>query len=231
MKTNKIIIAVVLTLSIIVANAQNTFFPTRVGTVQVYEQKNAKGKVESYSRQTIKDVEGSGSNMTISYVFESLDKNRKSLSDPPVELPCKVIIRDDVMMLDMNQMFAGLQQDPNMQLMMEITGVPMELSSNIQPGQSLKDANMTMTLNMGFMKLKTEMQMTDGKCLDIEDVTVQAGTFKCHKITQTVTTTVMKKTVKTRTVTWYASGVGTVKTETYNDKNQLESTTELVEMK
>ena len=207
--------------------AQNAFFPTKVGTVLVYAQKNAKGKPDSYSKLTIKDVEGSGSNMTISYVTEVLDKDRKS-TNPPTEVPLKMVIKDGVMILDMKEMFAGQQKDQQMQV--EITGMPMEMPINMQPGQSLKDADVTMTVDMVFMKLKTTMKMTDGKCLAIEDVTVPAGTFACHKITQTVSTTIMKKNVVTRTVSWYAPGIGTVKTETYSDKDQLKGSTELVEM-
>ena len=208
--------------------AQNTFFPTKVGMVQLYEQKNAKGKTESFTKQTIKKVEGSGSNMTISYVAESLDKNRKPVSGAPAEIPFKVIIKNDVVILDMNQLFAGMQKDQQFQ--MEITGVPMELPGNMKPGQSLKDAEVTMTIDMVFAKMKTTMKMTDGKCIAIEDVTVPAGTFKCHKVTQTVTTTVMKKNVVTRTVSWYAPGIGSVKNETYNDKDKLTNSMELVEL-
>ena len=229
MRTLSITTACMLALTLSIANAQNTFFPTKVGVVQVYEHKNDKGKTESFTQQTIKNVEGSGSNMTISYVAENLDKNRKPLSNPPVEISYKVIIKDDVVVLDMNQMFANLPQD--MRVAMEITGVPMELPGNLQPGQSLKDANMTMTMDMGIMKMKTEIKMTEGKCLAIEDVSVPAGTFECHKITQTVTTTIMKRPVVTRTVSWYAPGTGIVKTELYDDKDKLQSSTELVEIK
>jgi len=211
-----------------IVRAQNTFFPTKAGTVLLYVNNDAKGKAQNYSRQTIKSVEGSGSNMTISYILEALDKNRKPLTDPPMEIPCTVIIKDDVVILDMNQMFAGQMKDQ--QVKMEVTGVPMELPGNLQPGQTIKDADMTLTLDLGIMKMKTTMQMTDGKCLAIEDVTVPAGTFKCHKVTQTVTTTVMRKTVKSTTVSWFAPGVGTIKTETFNDKNKLDGSMELVEM-
>jgi len=104
------------------------------------------------------------------------------------------------------------------------------LPNNMQPGQTLKDADVTMSMDMGIMKLKTTMKMTDGKCLAIEDVTTSAGTFTCPKITQTVSTSVMGKNSTSRTVSWYAPGIGTVKTETYDDKGQLKSSTELVEM-
>jgi len=209
------------------AYAQDTFFPTKAGMVLVYAQKDAKGKPASYSKLTIKDVEGSGNNMTVSYAVEVLNKDRKP-SNPPVEMPCKVVVKDGVMILDMNQMFAG--QMKNAQMKVDITGVPMELPVNMQAGQSLKDAEVTMSIDMGIMKMKTTMKMTDGKCLAIEDATVAAGTFKCHKITQTVTTTVMGKTVVSRTLSWYAPGIGTVKTESYNDKDQLQSSQELVEV-
>jgi len=209
--------------------AQNTFFPTKAGMVMVIAQKNAKGKTESYTKQTIKNVEGSGNNMTISYVVEILDKDRKSQANPPVEVPCKVVIKNGVMILDMNQMFAGQQKDQ--QVKMEVTGVPMELPENMQPGQSLKDANMNMVMDMGFMKMNMAVKMTDGKCLAIEDVTVPAGTFKGYKVTQTVSTTVFGKDVVSRTTTWYVQGVGSVKSESYDDKNQLQSSSELVEIK
>ena len=227
-KIHFLLIAVMMTVT---ANAQNTFFPTKTGTVLLYVQNDAKGKAGSYTRHTITDVEGSGTNMTISYVMESLDKNRKPLSDPPMEFPCKVIIKDDVVILDMNQMFAGQLKDAMMKV--EFTGVPMELPSDLQPGHTIKDAEITMNMDLGIMKMKTTMKTSDGKCLAIEDVTVPAGTFRCHKVTQTVTTTttVMKKDVKSTAVSWYAPGVGTIKTESYSDKDKLQSSMELVEMK
>jgi len=204
---------------------QTMFFPVKEGTVTVYAQKDEKGKIISYSRQTIKNVEGSGKNMTINYLFENLDKDKKILT----ETPCKMIIKNNVMILDMKQFFAGQLKDQ--QIEVEITGIPMELPTNMQPGQVLKDAEISMSMNMGFTKLKTDVKMTEGKCLAIENVTVAAGTFKCHKITQTITTTVMNRNIQAQVVSWYAPNIGVVKTETYDDKGKLQSLTELVEIK
>jgi len=220
--------AILMIASMAGASAQNAFFPTKAGTVLVYAQKNAKGKPESHSKLTIKEVEGSGSNMTISYITQILDKDRKPTSNPPVEIPLQVVIKNGVMIMDMKGMFAGQQKDQ--QIKMEISGVPMELPNNMQPGQTLKDADVTMSMDMGIMKLKTTMKMTGGKCLAIENVTVSAGTFTCPKITQTVSTAVMGKNSTSQTVSWYAPGIGAVKTETYDDKGQLKGSTELVEM-
>lgn len=212
------------------AFAKDTFFSMDVGTVQTYAQKNTKGKIESQWRSIIKDVKTSGNETTISYMYEILDKKGKS-QDPPQEMPCKVIIKDDIIYFDMNEAFASMKQNmPTNDVKMEITGVPIELISNLQPGQTIKDADMTMSMDLGIMKMKTVVKITDGKCLAIEDVTTPAGTFKCHKITQTSSTTVMGKNMKSTTITWYALGSGMVKTESYDEDNELQNAVELIQV-
>ena len=210
--------------------AQNTFFAQKAGIVLTYANNGSNGKPTGYSVMTIKNVEGSGGNMAITYGVESLDKNRKPPKESPGEQVFKVIVKDGVMILDMNQMIpAEMMKD--MGISMKISGLPMELPTDLQPGQSIKDANVTLELDMGIMKMSTVIKMTDGECLAIEDVTVPAGTFKSHKITQTVSTTVMKMNTSAKTLSWYSPGIGTVKTETYDSKNKLTGSTELVELK
>jgi hypothetical protein len=218
-------VTIALILPINIIQAQNTFFPTKAGTVMVYAHKDAKGNVTNHYRHTIKNVEGSPNNMTISYVMEELDKNRNPLKNP-VELPLTVIIKDDIVFLDMKQLFAGQLKDT--QVTAEVTGVPQELPGNLQPGQDIKDANMTVTFNAGPIRMRMEAIITNAKCEAIEDITVQAGTFKCHKVTQTTTSTVMRMKAVTQTVSWYAPGIGTVKSESYDNKNKLTNSVELV---
>ena len=206
-------------------HAQNTFFPTKAGIVLTYVNKDAKGKANSYVRQTIKTVEGSGDNFSITYVGEALDKNQKSLSDPPLEVPYTVTVHNGVVEWDMKSFAA-----PGTEGFIEIEGDKIRIPSTLSPGDKLDDAKFTMTMNMGF-KIKTEVAITGQQCLAIEDVTVAAGTFKCHKVTQTSTATVMRKTTTTKTVSWYAPGIGTVKNETYDAKDKLTGSMELIEIK
>jgi len=84
----------------------------------LYAHQDAKGKTESHTRHTIKEVEGSGMNLTVSYVMETFDKNMK----PKSEIPCTVIIKDNVVFLDMKQMFADQMKTSDLKV--EITGVP-----------------------------------------------------------------------------------------------------------
>jgi hypothetical protein len=210
-------------------HAQTTLFAVKKGMVLTYMNSDAQGKTSGYSVMTIKDVKGSGKNMTITYGMTALDSNRKPFKGFS-EQNLTVEVKNDVIYFDMNQLIpAELKQQG---VKMEVSGIPMELPSDLQAGQKLKDSTVTMTMDLGVMKMDTVLKMTDGKCLAVENVTVPAGTFNCRKITQTITiTTAMGTNAVTRTVSWYAPGVGTVKTEEYDSKDKLTSSSVLVEKK
>ena len=207
------------------AHAQNTFFPTKAGMVLTYVQNDAKGKATGYTVLTIKSVEGFGNNLTINYVGQALDKNRKQMSDTPLEIPYTVTISNGVVEFDMRSFAAAGTEG-----LIEIEGDKLRIPPTLSPGDKLNDAKFIMTINMGF-KIRTEISLTDQICLAIEDVNVPAGTFKCHKVTQTSAATVMRKTTISKTINWYAPGIGTVKSETYDSKDKLQSSQELVEIK
>jgi len=206
--------------------AQNNFFASKVGMTLTYANNDARGNTDSYSVLTIKDVKGSGRNMTITYGAKALDKNRRPSKDLPDEQIFQVTIKDNVVILDMKQLFPAQGG-----VKVEVTGMPIELPGNLQPGQALKNSEVTGTVDLGIMKMSTVIKITEGKCLAIEDVRVPAGTFKCHKITQKFTATAMNTTTVQTVVSWYAPNIGTVKSETYDDKNKLVSGSVLSELK
>ena len=208
--------------------AQNAFFTTKKGAELTYVQKDARDKATSYSKITIKDVKGSGRNMTISYVTEILDKNRKP-HKPPQEVSMTVVIKDDVVSMDMKDMFANMVSDPSIKV--EFTGTPQEIPANIKVGQSIKNSEMTMTMDVSGMKITTVVKTTDVKCEAIEDITVPAGTFKCCRISETITTVSMGNTTVTKVISWYALGIGQVKSQSFDSRNNLLGSTELVEVK
>jgi hypothetical protein len=209
--------------------AQNTLFAVKKGMVLTYRNSDAQGRVSGYSVTTIKDVNGSGRNMSITYGVELLDASRNTLRSSPSGQTFTVTVKDDIVYFDINQFIPAemRQQGANA----KVSGMPMELPNNLQAGQSLKDSNVTISMDLGVLKMDTVIKMTDGKCLAIENVTVPAGTFRCHKITQTVTTTAVGVNTVTRTVSWYAPGIGSVKTENYDSRDRLTSSTVLAEKK
>jgi len=225
--------AVMIVLAVMFATglyAQDTFFAVKKGMVLTYMDSDAQGKTAGYSVLTIKDVKGSSKNMIITYGIEALDSDRNPLKGSSGERTFTIEVKNDVLVFDMNQFVPASMSRQGIKI--EATSnMPMELPSNLKAGDRLKDSNLTMTMDLGAMKTNAMVKMTDGKCLAIENVTVPAGTIKCHKITQTITSTVMGTSAVTRTVSWYAPGIGTVKQETYDDKDKLTSSTVLVEKK
>lgn len=185
----------------------------------MYANLNAKGKVDSYTRQTISKVEGSANNMSISYVAQPLDKKQQPLGD--IQVPYTIKVRNGFMEWDMKS-FAS----PGTEGLVEFEGDQMRMPTSIAPGDKLSDLHFIMTVTIGF-KIKTEVAITEQECLGIEEVSVPAGTFKCHKMTQTSTATAMRRSITTKTVSWYAPGIGSVKSETFNDKGKLQTVVQL----
>jgi len=206
--------------------AQNSFFATKAGIVLTYANSDAKGNTDGYTVMTIKDVKGSGNNMTVTYVGSSLDKSRKPVKGS--EVTFQVIIKNGVVFMDVNQMVPPEMRAQGMKI--EVKGSSLELPSDLKPGQSLKPYQITMAMDLGVMKVNSTAKSV-GKCLAIEDVKVPAGTFKCHKITQTITTTAMSITTVTTSIDWIAPGIGQIKSESYDDKNKLVYSSVLVELK
>jgi len=207
------------------AFAQNMFFPSKEGTSMLYANLDAKGKIENYTQQTVKKVEGSGSNLTISYVSQVLDKNREPIAEGIDEIPLTITIKDGVVEWDMRT-FATSELNE----FIEIEGDKLRIPTKLSPGDKWDDVKFTVTISMGI-KIRTSMALTDQQCLAIEEITVPAGTFKCHKITQTSTATVMRRNTTTTTVTWYAEGIGMIKSETFDAKGKLQNSMMLQELK
>jgi len=210
------------------AFAGDVFFPTKKGTVLLMANLDAKGKPENYGRTKIVDVKGSGDNMTIICQTELLDKKRQPNKDAaPIDYTVQVV--DGAVTADIN---GFLKLPAGAGGAFTLTGDTLRIPSKFKPGDRFKDANMTMTMDMGMMKMTMDIAVTDYKCLAVETVSVPAGTFEAYKITQTVKTTnnIVNMTQKMTSVTWNVLGIGPVKTQVMDEKGKIQSTAELQEI-
>jgi len=214
-----ILFIILVTMAISGASAQNIFFPVKEGMTLVYANLNSKGKADSYTRQTIQKVEGAGDNLTVSYLALPLDNNRRPLITSGITYTVSIV--NGIVEWDMKSYAA-----PGTIGAIEIEGDKLRIPPTLVPGVKLDDVSFTLTVNLGF-KIKTAILLSDQECLAIEDITVPAGTFKCYKVTQTSNATIGRRTAETKSINWYAPGIGTVKTESYDAKGKLQSGTEL----
>jgi hypothetical protein len=224
----KLFVFTIITFIAIGAIAQETFFPTSKGTVLMYKSFDKKGKQSSGTKYTIKNVKKDGDNVDITYLIEALDQKDKLVYKDEITIQQM----GEVLYVDMSNFVnkAAFQQDGQIPADIKVTGNNMELPTNISPGETLPDANIEMTMKMGFMNMKMGAQVTDRKLEVIEDITVPAGTFKAYKFTSNVTATALGINMKTQNTEWYAKGIGMVKSESYDKKGKLDSYTELIEL-
>jgi len=126
---------------------------------------------------------------------------------------------------------AAFQQEGSIPAEVEVKGNNMQIPLNPVPGQTLPDANIEMSMKMGFVNMKMSADITNRKVETIEDISVSGGTFKCYKFSGDVNTVAMGIKVQAKSIEWYAKGVGMVRTESYDKKGNLTGRTELVEVK
>jgi hypothetical protein len=176
--------------------------------------------VTGQTRNTIKSITGDRAVFAIHYESEALDaKGNPADKKNPLILNFRIIVANDVTYFDMKDMFgaiAGLDD-------VEASGTAMRIPNNLTVGQKIDDA--AARVRIGFINCSAVM--TEGQCEAIEDITVEAGAFKCYKISQKNNVTAMGIRRSGTTCTWYAKGIGAVKTETYDNRGNLLTLQEL----
>lgn len=225
----KFFLLAVIVFGIISLKAQETFFPSKEGMVLTYKSFDKKDKPSSMMKYTIKRVNVSGSNIDITYLCESMDNKEKLVFKEEITAHQK----GDVLYVDMGNFInkAAFQQEGSIPLEVEVKGNNMEIPLNPNPGDILHDAHVEMAMKMGFVNMKMSADVTNRKVEAIEDISVTGGTFKCYKFSGDVNSVALGIKVQAKTVEWFAKGVGSVKSESYDKKGNLTGRTELVEIK
>lgn len=208
--------------------AQDTFFPTKEGTVLLYKTFDKKNNLTNLLRYTIKEVNTQGSNMDITYLCESMDPKDKPLFKQEITIHQK----GDKIYFDMGNFInkAAFQQNGQIPPEVEIKGNELQVPVNPQPGEALPNASVEMALKMGFVNMKMLAELTNRKVEAVEDVTVTAGTFNAYRFSCDVNSSAMGIKSKSRNIDWYAKGIGTVKTENFDKNGKLQSRTELMQV-
>lgn len=212
----------------IVLQAQETFFPTKEGTVLVYKSFDKKDKLTSQIRYTIQKVQTNGSDIDITYLCESMDPKDKPLFKEEITIHQK----GDKVYFDMGNFInkSAFVQNGQLSPDVEVKGNEMEVPLNPQPGDVLPNANVEMSVKMGFVSMKMLADITNRKVEAQEEITVKGGTFNSYRFSCDVNASAMGIKSKTKNMDWYAKGIGTIKTESYDKSGSLLSRTELVEI-
>jgi len=227
-----ILTIIILLISAAGAFSNDVFFPTRQGAVQLTANLNSNGRIEGFSRMTVREVRNSGGNMTVVYAIQILDRNRRPVGNSG-EREYSVNISGGVLVFRLENMMDAFFTARGMNYTM--TAGNMLIPSNMAAGSRIEDTWMRMVVNVPVVgRVTADVAITNIVCVGVESVTVPAGTFNAYKVTQTSTTTTTgwgRSPIVNTGVSWYVRGIGVVKSVSYDARGRVESSSELHELR
>ncbi|GIV31878.1 MAG: hypothetical protein KatS3mg030_180 [Saprospiraceae bacterium] len=206
---------------------ESAYLPFQEGKTFELSNYDKKGKLTSTVRHTVAEVDKSSEAWTAKVRMEIMDKKGKETSSGTYTISCS----DGVITMDVSYLLDPATMEAMGNFEVEMSGKALEFPSQLSAGQTLPDADMEIKGKSGGVTLMNmRMDVTDRKVDGFETVTTPAGTFECVKITQTNEMKMLVKNTYT-SVTWMAKGVGTVKSESYDRRGNLVSSTLLTDIR
>jgi hypothetical protein len=216
-KTSLLLMFTALLLQNALSQDCEAYFPMKEGSYLEQKTYNEKDKLQSTNKMTVLEKTIVGDRYGVLVEVKGYDEKDKEVINTQQEVYCE----NGVFYVDMKKFLdqQTMESMGDMELAMESEN--MEFPSNMQPGQMLKDARITLTAqSQGLTIMNMNVYITNRRVEAIEDVTTPAGTYSCYKLTADIETKMMMK-ISVKSVEWYSKNVGVVKSESYNSKGKL----------
>lgn len=215
-------------ISLIPLTAQNckVYIPNQIGKEIVLTNYDKKDKVTGTTTQTIKDIKEKGDS-TIFYVH-ALYADEKGKNPYETDMVFKCV--DNVFYIDMEGYINQEQIEAYKDMDITVTTKEMGFPADIKEGQTLEDGWINLEILMGSLPMNFRVDVTNRKVVGEEAVTTPAGTYKCLKAEEDVTSKMGFANFTYHTIGWYSESIGTVRQETYKG-DKLQSYTVLTSVK
>ena len=199
------------------------YYPMEEGATFQYTNYDKKGRTEGIADYKITEVVTNEGTTQATMSIALTDEKGKEIYNTSYSFSCT----NNKVSIDYESLLPESMIDQMGDMEMEITGTDIELPNNLEVGQFLPDANVTLTMSVAGMNMKTVVNILNRKVEKKETITTSAGSFDCFVIYSDSQTQAMgiNKTFPSRL--WLAEGVGMVKQETYQKKGEVMSRSEL----
>ncbi|NER11738.1 hypothetical protein GWK09_14500 [Muriicola jejuensis] len=197
------------------------YYPMREGMTMQYTNYNKKGKSEGTVNYLVSNVSNEGGMTKADMSMTLKNEKGKEVFTSDYSIRCE----DDKIAIDYNSLLPDNMMEQMGNMEMEVTGTDIELPNSLNVGDTLSDANVTMTMSMGGMNMKTEIFILNRKVEKKEVINTPAGEFDCYVIYSDTQTRSMgiNRTFPSRQ--WLAEGIGMVKQESYQKDGDLINST------
>lgn len=198
------------------------YFPVIKGIVYEMQQFDNKDKLTGTNTYSVTSVDTDASGKLVATIHSHWKgKSEKDTVSTNISYRCE----DGKTYLEMKNFAPSGEQFKDMEIKTDAS--TMEIPVSLSVGMELPDASGTMSFYSNgtlFSTIKTTF--TERKVASQESVTTPAGTFQCYKVTYNVssesTTMGFKMTTNSKSVEYYSTGTGMVKSEFYNKNDKLE---------
>ena len=199
------------------------YFPVNKGQVRELSSFDQKDKYTGKTRQTVIESIQSSDAFTLTILSEAMDQDDQILFNSELSVACK----DGVFYMDMDDLLAGTANTMG-DLDITIEGDNLGYPAGMKPGDRLMDGTITMTIAEAPM-MNTTVRIFNRSVEAREDITTDAGTFSCFKISYDIETKSVI-TLRASAVEWIAKDIGVVRSESFNKKGKLTGYSELTKL-
>jgi len=188
------------------------YYPQNQGAKLEYTSFDSKDKVTGSSIQVVKELNEAGNTVSALIEVQTFDKKGKEMGTKEYQVKCE----DGVYSVDMKSFMDPATMAAYEEMDVKVSNENLEIPTNLNVGDQLEDGTLDISVYSEGMKIMgMSTDITQRKVEAKEQVTTDAGTFDCYKITYTITVKTMF-TVRMEAADWIAEGIGTVKSETYS---------------
>lgn len=193
----KLFFLLLMMISVVCAQAQEPYCCLTQGAVLTYTDYDADGKEAGTTKQTLKEVKGSGDNYDITILAEV------NAAGTSTSMEMNMGVKDGGALINIG---GGT---------IDVTATDMDMltvPNKLAVGYKLPLGEMI--VNVAGIRVKSTI--VENEVIGREEITTPAGTFKCYIIQQVSEGRVFGMKTQSTQKMWVARGVGNVKTETYS---------------
>ncbi len=202
---------------LVVAQDCETYYPTSEGALLELTNYNRKDKISGRTVQKITNVSETSNGITMDMEIEMYDDKDEFIATSEVSMRCE----EGVFYLDMEQFLSPETMEAYKEMDVTVTSEDLPVPSELAVGKKLDDGSVTVKVaNEGMQIMTMTTTIKNREVIGRETVTTPAGSFECYKIAYDIETATIVK-ISMKGIDWYAKGVGTVKSESYNKKDKL----------
>jgi len=195
------------------------YFPLDKGSKIETTDYDKKGKVTGVGTATILESTNSIGSQSVKVAAEYKAAGSDSIFKTEYSVKCE----NGQYYVNMNSFLDKNALSGYQNMDITVDAEQMTMPANLTAGQVLGNGRVTAKIASSGINLMTlNTLITNRKVDGFESVTTPAGTFDCVKISYDMEVKVMFK-VNMKCTQWYAKNVGAVKTETYDKKGKLET--------